>query len=50
MLQPKRTKFRKAHKGRSKGVAKAGFTLNFGGYGLNAGILGVPDQAWPDYV
>jgi len=36
MLQPKRTKFRKAHKGRIKGVAKAGFTLNFGGYGLKA--------------
>ncbi|MEQ1890429.1 MAG: 50S ribosomal protein L16, partial [Alphaproteobacteria bacterium] len=27
---------RKAHKGRIKGVAKAGFTLNFGGYGLKA--------------
>ncbi len=36
MLQPKRTKFRKAHKGRIKGAAKAGFTLNFGGYGLKA--------------
>lgn len=36
MLQPKRTKFRKAHKGRIKGVAKAGFTLNFGNYGLKA--------------
>ncbi len=36
MLQPKRTKFRKAHKGRIKGVAKAGFTLNFGSFGLKA--------------
>jgi len=36
MLQPKRTKFRKAHKGRIKGVAKGGSTLNFGSYGLKA--------------
>ena len=36
MLQPKRTTFRKAHKGRIKGNAKGGFTLSFGGYGLKA--------------
>jgi large subunit ribosomal protein L16 len=36
MLQPKRTKFRKAQKGRNKGVAKGGFELNFGSYGLKA--------------
>ena len=36
MLQPKRTIYRKAHKGRIKGVAKGGFTLNFGGFGLKA--------------
>jgi large subunit ribosomal protein L16 len=36
MLQPKRTKYRKAHKGRIKGVAKGGFSLTFGGYGLKA--------------
>jgi large subunit ribosomal protein L16 len=36
MLQPKRTKFRKAHKGRIHGVAKGGFALNFGSYGLKA--------------
>ncbi|HWJ86549.1 MAG TPA: 50S ribosomal protein L16 [Pelagibacterium sp.] len=36
MLQPKRTKFRKAHKGRIHGVAKGGTTLNFGEYGLKA--------------
>ena len=36
MLQPKRTKFRKAHKGRIKGVAKGGTSLNFGSYGLKA--------------
>ena len=36
MLQPKRTQYRKAHKGRIHGNAKAGFTLNFGTYGLKA--------------
>jgi len=36
MLQPKRTKFRKAHKGRIKGMAKGGSSLNFGSYGLKA--------------
>ncbi len=36
MLQPKRTKFRKAHKGRIHGTAKGGTTLNFGAYGLKA--------------
>src|SRR6476659_4910991 len=36
MLQPKRTTFRKAHKGRIKGVARAGFSLSFGGFGLKA--------------
>jgi large subunit ribosomal protein L16 len=36
MLSPKRTKFRKAHKGRLHGVAKGGTTLNFGTYGLKA--------------
>ncbi len=36
MLQPKRTKFRKAFKGRIKGTAKGGFSLTFGSYGLKA--------------
>ncbi len=36
MLSPKRTKFRKAHKGRIHGKAKGGYTLNFGSYGLKA--------------
>ncbi len=36
MLQPKRTKFRKAFKGRIHGASKAGFTLNFGQFGLKA--------------
>jgi large subunit ribosomal protein L16 len=36
MLQPKRTKFRKQHKGRIHGTAKGGTTLNFGTYGLKA--------------
>ena len=36
MLSPKRTKYRKAHKGRIHGNAKGGFRLNFGAYGLKA--------------
>ena len=36
MLQPKRTKFRKAFKGRIHGNAKGGTELNFGSYGLKA--------------
>ena len=36
MLSPKRTKFRKAHKGRIRGVAQAGTQLNFGSFGLKA--------------
>jgi len=36
MMSPKRTKFRKAHKGRIKGVAKGGTALNFGQFGLKA--------------
>ena len=36
MMQPKRTKFRKQHKGRIKGNAKGGTELNFGSYGLKA--------------
>jgi large subunit ribosomal protein L16 len=36
MLLPKRTKFRKAHKGRIHGDAKGGFTLSFGTFGLKA--------------
>ena len=36
MLQPKKTKYRKAHKGRIRGKAKGGTTLNFGSYGLKA--------------
>ncbi len=34
MLSPKRTKFRKMHKGRIHGQAKGGTALNFGTYGL----------------
>ena len=36
MLQPKKTKNRKAHKGRIRGKAKGCTTLNFGSYGLKA--------------
>ncbi len=36
MLQPKRTKFRKQHKGRIHGSAKGGTSLNFGAYGIKA--------------
>ena len=36
MLQPAKTKFRKAHKGRIRGTSKAGTELNFGQFGLKA--------------
>ncbi|HEY1433258.1 MAG TPA: 50S ribosomal protein L16 [Stellaceae bacterium] len=36
MLAPKRSKYRKAHKGRVHGLAKGGTDLNFGAYGLKA--------------
>jgi large subunit ribosomal protein L16 len=36
MLSPKRTKYRKAHKGRIHGLAKGGTSLNFGSYGIKA--------------
>ena len=36
MLQPARTKYRKAHKGRIHGVAERGATINFGSHGLQA--------------
>ena len=36
MLQPKRVKFRKFHKGRRKGTARAGDVVTFGEYGLQA--------------
>ncbi len=36
MLSPKRTKYRKAHKGRIHGNAKGGTDLNFGAFGLKA--------------
>lgn len=36
MLQPKKTKYRKQHKGRIHGNAKGGTALNFGSYGLKA--------------
>ena len=36
MMSPKRTKFRKAHKGRIHGLSKAGTSLNFGAFGLKA--------------
>jgi len=36
MMQPKKTKFRKAFKGRIRGLAKGGFSLNFGEFGLKA--------------
>ncbi len=36
MLQPKRVKYRKAHRGRMKGTAQRGATLAFGDYGLKA--------------
>ena len=36
MLQPARTKYRKAHKGRIHGNATRGEILNYGAYGLKA--------------
>lgn len=36
MLQPKRTKYRKQHKGRNRGVANNGHKVSFGEYGLKA--------------
>ncbi|MCY4475127.1 MAG: 50S ribosomal protein L16 [Chloroflexi bacterium] len=36
MLQPRRTKFRKQHRGKMKGVANRGSTLAFGDFGLKA--------------
>src|ERR1700744_4855090 len=36
MMQPKKTKYRKAFKGRIHGSAKGGFSLNFGSYGLKS--------------
>ncbi|MCP5322809.1 MAG: 50S ribosomal protein L16 [Candidatus Paracaedibacteraceae bacterium] len=36
MLSPKKTKFRKAFKGRIHGVATSGASLNFGSFGLKA--------------
>ena len=36
MLSPKRTKFRKQHKGRIHGAASGGTELNFGSFGLKA--------------
>lgn len=36
MLQPKRVKFRKAHKGRRRGTAQSGNTTTFGDFGLQA--------------
>ena len=36
MLQPKRVKFRKSHKGHRRGSAQAGIELNFGDFGLQA--------------
>ncbi|MDA8113777.1 MAG: 50S ribosomal protein L16 [Acidithiobacillus sp.] len=36
MLQPKRTKFRKQHKGRNRGIATRGNKVSFGEFGLKA--------------
>ena len=40
MLLPKRTKFRKAHKGRNRGLAHTGNKVSFGEYGLQATTRG----------
>src|SRR5574343_807690 len=41
MLSPKRTKFRKQHKGKSKGLATRGHRLSFGTFGLKS-----MEQSW----
>ncbi|MBY5994279.1 50S ribosomal protein L16 [Ferrimonas balearica] len=40
MLQPKRMKFRKMHKGRNRGVATSGDKVSFGTFGLKATTRG----------
>ncbi|MBD1582363.1 50S ribosomal protein L16 [Pseudoalteromonas sp. S16_S37] len=40
MLQPKRTKFRKMHKGRNRGLATSGNKVSFGSFGLKATARG----------
>ncbi|MDX5150991.1 MAG: 50S ribosomal protein L16 [Acidiferrobacterales bacterium] len=40
MLQPKRTKFRKQHKGRNRGLAQRGNKVSFGEFGLKATTRG----------
>ncbi len=40
MLQPKRTKFRKVHKGRNRGIASRANKVSFGTYGLKATTRG----------
>ncbi|HEU5399543.1 MAG TPA: 50S ribosomal protein L16 [Gammaproteobacteria bacterium] len=40
MLQPKRTKYRKQHKGRNRGLAQSGNNVAFGEYGLKATTRG----------
>lgn len=40
MLQPKRTKFRKQHKGRNRGLAQNGNKVSFGEFGLKATMRG----------
>ncbi|NIA25638.1 MAG: 50S ribosomal protein L16 [Gammaproteobacteria bacterium] len=40
MLMPKRTKYRKVHRGRRKGTAKGGTSVSFGDYGLKAVEVG----------
>ncbi|ENY72695.1 MULTISPECIES: 50S ribosomal protein L16 [Aeromonas] len=40
MLQPKRTKFRKIHKGRNRGMATSGNEVSFGSFGLKATTRG----------
>lgn len=44
MLMPKRTKFRKAHRGRRRGQARRGSTLDSGDFGLQATTVGWVDS------
>ena len=44
MLQPKRTKFRKMHKGRNEGLSWSANAVSFGEYGLKSTAFGQRDR------
>ena len=50
MLQPKRTKYRKMHKGRNDGLSWSANAVSFGEYGLRATATGQPYSGQHDFV